>query len=30
MDALDESSPKNAMNVITKGDPYRVKPDTDL
>ena len=30
MDAFVESFPRNAMNAFTKGDPYRVKPDTDL
>ena len=30
MDVLVESFPKAALNAITQGDPYRVKPDTDL
>ncbi len=30
MDTLVESFPKHAINGFTQGDPYRVKPDTDL
>jgi hypothetical protein len=30
MDALVESVPNTAFNAITRGDPYRVKLDTDL
>ena len=30
IDTLVESFPKAALNAITQGDPYRVKPDTDL
>jgi hypothetical protein len=30
MDVLVESFPEAALNAITQGDPYRVKPDMDL
>jgi hypothetical protein len=28
--ALAESFAENVLNALTKGDPYRAKPDTDL
>ena len=30
IDALVASFPKTALDAFTQGDPYRVKPDTDL
>jgi hypothetical protein len=30
IDPLVESFPKHALQAFTQGDPYRVKPDTEL